>query len=69
MFFIPHDIRKVIELLRGGETFVRRLDFFHTSGLADTGNEPVFLTVYLPQFARRPGLSSKRAHYCKSLLP
>lgn len=32
----------VIELLGGDETFQRRLDYFHTSGLADIGNEPVF---------------------------
>ncbi|KAF2266621.1 hypothetical protein CC78DRAFT_577931 [Lojkania enalia] len=62
MFFVPHDIHKVIELLGGPETFLRRLDFFHTSGLADIGNEPVFLTVYMPHYAGRPGLSSKRAH-------
>jgi putative alpha-1,2-mannosidase len=68
MFFVPHDIRGVIELLGGDETFQRRLDYFHTSGLADIGNEPVFLTVYLSHFAGRPALSAERAHYCKSSL-
>ncbi|KAL5449510.1 hypothetical protein PMIN07_000525 [Paraphaeosphaeria minitans] len=63
MFFVPHDIAKIIELLGGEETFLKRLDFFHTSGLADIGNEPVFLTVYMPHYAGRPGLSAKRAHY------
>ncbi|KAF2467094.1 alpha-1,2-mannosidase family protein-like protein [Lindgomyces ingoldianus] len=62
MFFVPHDVRKVISLLGGPETFIRRLDYFHTSGLADIGNEPVFLTVYMPHYAGRPGLSSKRVH-------
>ncbi|RAR11617.1 glycoside hydrolase family 92 protein [Stemphylium lycopersici] len=62
MFFVPHDIGKVIELLGGEETFLRRLDYFHTSGLADIGNEPVFLTVYMPHFAGRPALSAERAH-------
>lgn len=62
MFFVPHDIRKIVELLGGEETFLKRLDFFHTSGLADIGNEPVFLTVYMPHYAGRPGLSAKRAH-------
>lgn len=66
MFFVPHDIGRVIELLGGEETFLRRLDFFHTSGLADIGNEPVFLTVYMPHYAGRPGLSAKRAHSCES---
>jgi predicted alpha-1,2-mannosidase len=65
MFFVPHDIGKVIDLLGGEETFLRRLDFFHTSGLADIGNEPVFLTVYMPHYAGRPGLSAERAHSCK----
>ncbi|KAH7389501.1 glycosyl hydrolase family 92-domain-containing protein [Phaeosphaeria sp. MPI-PUGE-AT-0046c] len=63
MFFVPHDIAKVIELLGGEETFLRRLDFFHTSGISDIGNEPVFLTVYMPHYAGRPALSAKRAHY------
>ncbi|KAF2018145.1 glycoside hydrolase family 92 protein [Aaosphaeria arxii CBS 175.79] len=62
MFFVPHDIGKVIELLGDPETFIRRLDWFHTSGVADIGNEPVFLTVYMPHYAGRPGLSAKRAH-------
>jgi predicted alpha-1,2-mannosidase len=65
MFFVPHDIAKVINLLGGEEVFIRRLDFFHTSGLADIGNEPVFLTVYMPHYAGRPGLSAERVHYCK----
>ncbi|CAI6338616.1 unnamed protein product [Periconia digitata] len=60
MFFVPHDIRKIVELLGGEETFINRLDFFHSSGLADIGNEPVFLTVYMPHYAGRPGLSAKR---------
>jgi putative alpha-1,2-mannosidase len=64
-FFVPHDIAKVIELLGGEETFLRRLDFFHTSGLADIGNEPVFLTVFMPHYAGRPALSTRRVHSCK----
>jgi len=67
MFFVPHDIKRVIELLGGEETFLKRLDFFHTSGLADIGNEPVFLTVYMPHYAGRPGLSAKRVHSCRSV--
>lgn len=64
--FVPHDIAKIISLLGGEETFLKRLDFFHTSGISDIGNEPVFLTVYMPHYAGRPGLSTKRAHYCMS---
>lgn len=68
MFFVPHDVSRMIELLGGEETFLKRLDFFHTSGLADIGNEPVFLTVYMPHYAGRPALSAKRVHSCKSTL-
>jgi predicted alpha-1,2-mannosidase len=65
-FFVPHDISQVVELLGGEETFLKRLDFFHMSGLADIGNEPVFLTVFMPHYAGRPALSAERVHYCKS---
>lgn len=65
MFFVPHDVAKVIELVGGDDEFIRRLDYFHTSGLADIGNEPVFLTVYMPHYAGRPGLSAKRVHDCE----
>lgn len=46
----------------GDDAFVSRLDFFHTSGLADISNEPVFLTVYLYHYAGRPALSTQRLH-------
>ena len=66
MFFVPHDVGKVMELLGGEERFLSRLEYFHTSGLADIGNEPVFLTVYMPHYAGRPGLSAERVHDCQS---
>ena len=46
----------------GVESFIQRLDYFHTIGLADISNEPVFLTVYLYHYAGRPGLSAHRIH-------
>ncbi|KAL4868636.1 hypothetical protein BDV12DRAFT_185837 [Aspergillus spectabilis] len=61
-FYVPHDMASLIETLGGDEAFTSRLDFFHESGLADLGNEPVFLTVYQYHYAGRPGLSAKRAH-------
>ncbi|KAL4920361.1 glycosyl hydrolase family 92-domain-containing protein [Aspergillus aurantiobrunneus] len=61
-FYVPHDMASLIDTLGGDDAFVARLDFFHESGLADLGNEPVFLTVYQYHYAGRPGLSSKRAH-------
>ncbi|KAL3461124.1 glycosyl hydrolase family 92-domain-containing protein [Aspergillus heterothallicus] len=61
-FYVPHDMSSLITTLGGDESFISRLDFFHESGLADLGNEPVFLTVYQYHYAGRPGLSSKRVH-------
>lgn len=61
-FLVPQDAASLIDLMGGDEAFVKRLDFFHTSGLADISNEPVFLTVFLYHAAGRPGLSTSRAH-------
>ncbi|CEL06126.1 Putative Glycosyl hydrolase, family 92 protein [Aspergillus calidoustus] len=61
-FYVPHDMSSLITTLGGDDAFISRLDFFHDSGLADLGNEPVFLTVYQYHYAGRPGLSSKRVH-------
>lgn len=60
--YVPHDMSTLIKLLGGPKSFVSRLDYFHTSGLADIGNEPVFLTVFEYHYAGRPGLSAHRAH-------
>ncbi|KAJ5744940.1 hypothetical protein N7533_009810 [Penicillium manginii] len=62
LFYVPHDMANLIELVGGPESFVKRLDYFHDSGLADIGNEPVFLTVYEYHYAGRPALSTRRAH-------
>ncbi|KAF2093510.1 putative alpha-1,2-mannosidase [Rhizodiscina lignyota] len=63
-FYVPHDISTLISKLGNDTTFVKRLDFFHeTPGLADIGNEPVFLTVYEYHYAGRPAKSAERAHY------
>ncbi|GFG01923.1 uncharacterized glycosidase Rv0584 [Aspergillus udagawae] len=61
-FYVPHDMATLIGLLGGPDTFISRLNFFHTSGLADIGNEPVFLTVFQYHYAGRPALSAARAH-------
>lgn len=60
--FVPHDMKSLIKLLGGPDSFVKRLDYFHTSGLADISNEPVFLTVYEYHYAGRPALSTERVH-------
>ncbi|KAI1328713.1 glycoside hydrolase family 92 protein [Xylariaceae sp. FL0255] len=61
-FLVPQSQASLISLMGGDDKFVDRLDFFHTSGLADISNEPAFLTVYLYHYAGRPGLSTKRLH-------
>lgn len=62
-FYVPHHNAQLISLLGGPDTFVRRLDYLHTSGLIDIGNEPSFLTVYQYNYAGQPGASARRAHY------
>ncbi|CEO58751.1 Putative Glycoside hydrolase family 92 (Fragment) [Penicillium brasilianum] len=62
LFFVPHDMASLIKTLGGPDSFVKRLDYFHTSGLADISNEPVFLTVYEYHYAGRPALSAQRSH-------
>lgn len=61
-FLVPQDVSGLISLMGGDTAFISRLDFFHTSGLADISNEPVFLTVFLYHYAGRPGLSTHRIH-------
>ena len=53
----------LIATLGGPSAFVKRLDYFHTSGLLYVGDEQAFLTVYQYHFAGRPGKSAERAHY------
>lgn len=60
--YVPHSTSALITLLGGDEAFIKRLDYFHTVGLADISNEPVFLTVYLYHYAGRPALSAARIH-------
>ncbi|KAI1765657.1 glycoside hydrolase family 92 protein [Hypoxylon sp. FL1150] len=61
-FLVPQSISTLIGLMGDEDSFIERLDFFHTSGLADISNEPVFSTVYLYHYAGHPGLSTKRLH-------
>lgn len=60
--YVPHAVSQLITLLGGTDTFISRLQFLHTSGLTDIGNEPSFLTAFLYHYAGRPGLSSKLVH-------
>jgi putative alpha-1,2-mannosidase len=60
--YVPHAIPELVELFGGPDSFLSRLNFLHTSGLTDIGNEPSFLTVFLFHYAGRPALSSELVH-------
>jgi predicted alpha-1,2-mannosidase len=61
-FFVPGDMASLVSKLGGRESFVKRLDFLHESGLLYLGDEQSFLTLFLYHYAGRPGLSATRAH-------
>ena len=65
-FFVPQDNAALIHFLGGPETFVRRLDYLHESGLIDLGpggfNEPAELPCFQYHYAGRPGRSAYRIH-------
>jgi putative alpha-1,2-mannosidase len=61
-FFAPGDMATLISTLGGANSFVKRLDYFHDSGMAYIGDEQAFLTVFLYHYAGRPAKSAERAH-------
>ncbi|OTA98247.1 glycoside hydrolase family 92 protein [Hypoxylon sp. CI-4A] len=61
-FYVPQDMASLIEALGGRETFVERLDFFHSSGINYMGNEPNFLPTFQFHYGGRPGRSSYWVH-------
>lgn len=65
-FFAPQSMSTLISLMGGPQTFVERLEYYHTSGIAYMGNEQSFLTVFQFHYAGRPGLSSK---WLRSYIP
>jgi putative alpha-1,2-mannosidase len=62
-FFVPGDMKTLIATLGGNDQFVKRLDFFHDSGMAYIGDEQAFLKVFLYHYAGRPAKSAQRAHF------
>jgi putative alpha-1,2-mannosidase len=53
----------LINTLGGRDTFVRRLDWLHESGVLYLGDEQGFLKLFLYHYAGRPGLSAKRTRF------
>lgn len=67
-FYVPGDMASLISTLGGKETFIRRLDWLHESGILYVGDEQAFLNLYLYHYAGRPAKSAQRAHqYIPSL--
>ncbi|KAI1387827.1 glycoside hydrolase family 92 protein [Hypoxylon trugodes] len=61
-FYVPQDMAELVSALGGRETFVERLDYFHSSGINYMGNEPNFLPTFQFHYAGRPGRSSYWVH-------
>lgn len=61
-FYAPHAEAELVSLLGGPDAFVKRLDYLHTSGLLDIGNEPSELNTFQYHYAGRPGRSAYRIH-------
>lgn len=61
-FYVPHDMASLITAHDGADTFTKRLDYLHESGLLYIGDEQAFLNVYLYHYAGRPGKSAERIH-------
>ena len=61
-FFVPQDMEGLVGVMGGRDLFIKRLSYFHASGLSYLGNEPGFLPVFQFHYAGRPGLSSYWAH-------
>ena len=62
-FFVPQDMAYLIDTLGGPDTFVKRLDYLHESGLLYIGDEQAFLPVYQYHHAGRPAKSAERIHF------
>jgi len=56
-FYMPHQMKKLIELMGGNVTFTKRLEHY-VSDLIEITNEPCFLTPYLFDYVSRPDLAS-----------
>lgn len=65
-FYAPQSMSTLIQLMGGADNFVKRLEYYHESGIAYMGNEQSFLTVFQFHYAGRPGLSSK---WLRSYIP
>ncbi len=61
-FFVPQDMASLVTTLGGPASFIKRLQFLHSSGLLYIGDEQAFLPVFQFHYGGRPALSSVTAH-------
>ncbi|WP_345947618.1 GH92 family glycosyl hydrolase [Mucilaginibacter sp. PAMB04274] len=61
-FYVPQDVKKLIEVSGGKQAFISRLDTFFTNKYYDVNNEPGFLTPCLYIWAGRPDKTSERVN-------
>ena len=59
-FYVPHDVRSLIDSCGGKQAFVSRLDTFFTNGYFQVNNEPGFLSPCLYIYAGRPDKTTFR---------
>ncbi|MBV6647687.1 MAG: GH92 family glycosyl hydrolase, partial [Cyclobacteriaceae bacterium] len=66
-FYVPHDVKALIDICGGRQKFIDRLDTFFSEGLYDVGNEPDFLTPTWYTYAGEyPKAANKVRHILKS---
>lgn len=61
--YVPHDVRKLINLVGGEQRFVEWLDEFFEQGIYNQGNEPDILAPYLYLHAGRPDRTAERVRH------
>lgn len=62
-FYVPHDVRTLIEKTGGAEAFGKRLDNFFNKDYYEVGNEPSFLVPVLYHWLGQPHRSSERIQH------
>jgi predicted alpha-1,2-mannosidase len=72
-FYVPHDVKRLIEKTGGKETFSKRLDTYFTDppesrfGMCQISNEPAFLTPSLYCYVNEPYKTAKIARRILSM--
>lgn len=62
-FYVPHNVRRLINNHDGNKKFIQFLDQLFDGKHFELGNEPGFLTPYLYTYAGRPDKTAERVRY------